>query len=559
MRRVPLACIRCIRRPRPAGSFFDAVSSECELCPAGRAWVGDYDVGECAACAPGFYASGLGNVVCTACDQAAFQPFAGAVACMRCPDYTARYPSLWKSPGVALSECMCLMGDCPANHLCKWPAELLPLACTAVTLNTTGGLALSVACSDPTPGTGAYSNGNGGACQACPRGGICVGGQDLPIPAKDFNGISYPRDSEGLAYIPGSWRSRVKFHECEVIGACHQNFRCSDQFTRRMCTDERAGFFSIGGYTWRCGLGTGARFVSVFLILGVICIFFYINVGLQRYAILDIFFGNMRFLSIIAGINVDWPTRTAGLGAWFTLFNLSQFDVDLVKPTCLIKERWGHVETFTAQIVLVLAMITFYFVTGPAALLWQPSAARRSRLYKERPPPVCTSFGHRMVPTRAHAATAMQSLRGRTPPKRAAVVGEAPTASKRQQKRRNAFAEAFVQPTAWDDWASQSIGIVVMSYSSLTELCFKSFGCKNFSDGEKYLVADYGLTCGSRPHKYIVALAGLVFPVLVAFPFALALTVHRHRNKLTEPRTLARSATRSCMPEEARLRNDGTT
>ena len=52
----------------------------------------------------------------------------------------------------------------------------------------------------------------------------------------------------------------------------------------------------------------------------------------------------------------------AGVGFWFSFFDFSQFDVDVVEPSCLLGS-WGFVEKFAIQWSLLAAMVAFYFAS----------------------------------------------------------------------------------------------------------------------------------------------------------------------------------------------------
>lgn len=120
-----------------------------------------------------------------------------------------------------------------------------------------------------------------------------------------------------------------------------------------MCANNAEGYFSLGGYTLGCGfeknktpkrrsVGAAAAGMAV-----VVVLFFWINFGMQEYEALGILFDNLRIFAVVAAMAVDWP-EVGGLGAWFAFFDLSQFDVDLVEPSCL-GTPWGFVQFFATQ------------------------------------------------------------------------------------------------------------------------------------------------------------------------------------------------------------------
>ncbi|KAK7234219.1 Exonuclease, partial [Aureococcus anophagefferens] len=295
----------------------------------------------CEPCPPGTHAKASGAPACVACDGTSYQPDWGKAACVQCPANTERPDD---TDGSSINDCACKPGACNFAT-CATAAPFPP--CDPVRQAADGVSTEVWDCADPTPGTGAYvtTRETGVACLECPKGGICLGGTALPFPEKGFGG------------------------RCREHGRCKRNFECARGFDDLLCTDvdTREDYFGIGGFPVRCGFRKGASrsrkiAASIAAIVGVGVVWLWINFGIQAYSALNIFFANLRVFFVVSKMNVEWPPVLIG---WYAFFQMSQFDVDLVEPTCL-GFRWTLTEKLGVQICLVAVLCLFYF--GVAAL-----------------------------------------------------------------------------------------------------------------------------------------------------------------------------------------------
>lgn len=84
------------------GFFFSKVSAQCEQCPPGTALRHD----SCELCPLGTFSSGWGAVQCAKC-QVGYTNARGMSECTPCPRNTVRGAA---SPGINVSECLCVVG-----------------------------------------------------------------------------------------------------------------------------------------------------------------------------------------------------------------------------------------------------------------------------------------------------------------------------------------------------------------------------------------------------------------------------------------------------------------
>ena len=202
----------------------------------------------------------------------------------------------------------------------------------------------------------------------------------LPFPEKGYGGVRYPADAETEEpYVPGSWRDDVEFKRCREHGRCKRNFECARGFDDLLCTDvdTREDYFGIGGFPVRCGFRKGASrsrkiAASILAIVGVGVVWLWINFGIQAYSALNIFFANLRVFFVVSKMNVEWPPVLIG---WYAFFQMSQFDVDLVEPTCP-HTAGGAAHGAVLEVTRLFGQSHQHFSTlirvGDGRIKWQP-------------------------------------------------------------------------------------------------------------------------------------------------------------------------------------------
>ena len=181
-----------------AGSYLDAMSGSCLLCPAGSSCSGHYAAA--VPCPLGFNQSSPGQLSCAACPAGQFSPAPGAVSCTPCAAGTFS-----SSPG-SLQCTICAQGSavnttgatqcplCPLNAVSQYPSQgAVPLtACTACPVGLITPSLGSTGCSVNTTYTGCPAGSrqlSSGSCVQCVAGSFSsqAGGlQCLACPTGQF-------------------------------------------------------------------------------------------------------------------------------------------------------------------------------------------------------------------------------------------------------------------------------------------------------------------------------------------------------------------------------------
>lgn len=384
---VDLYSMRCERSPGcDPGLYW--VNGNCEECPKGKFRIGD-PVDECQSCPPGRATNKKGSVQCTECGKHEYADEYGLESCKLCPDNTERFVSQTvQLEGKSISDCMCKVADCD-DPPCKLPylIEQIILENGAELDYYSRETGEVSAFNWPEDETGAYIPGfrqeTGVACEECPEGAICLGGTNPPFPREGYNGRKWGEivgignnasiSGVDLHVLQNDWHPRTKFIRCNADW-CNANFKCNARRrkNRLMCWAIAKGRVELFGEQWKCQGSRFARwFLTVFLFVAAITTFLFLNVIMGSFMAMDIFLNNTRNMSMIKDFTLSWPLDKKwlfSLDAWFTFLDISQIDVDIVKPTCISHSRFAT--QVTTQVCLFFVETLFYFGV-PLSSTWQ--------------------------------------------------------------------------------------------------------------------------------------------------------------------------------------------
>lgn len=147
----------------PAGFACPTPTSDPQPCAAGSAEGSAGTRTTCTQCGPGYYATGVGNTVCTICPTG-----------HRCPGNGATSPSACSSSRYAYPAGSTSCPKCPLGYSCT-PTSSPPAICTNGTYAAQGDMT----CTPCPQGTYAVGSGNG-ECTPCGSGYSCVNAGDSP-------------------------------------------------------------------------------------------------------------------------------------------------------------------------------------------------------------------------------------------------------------------------------------------------------------------------------------------------------------------------------------------
>jgi hypothetical protein len=254
------------------------------LCPPG--WVSTSVVDQCVPCAPGTYSPLTGGKKCVRCPADAYNPHLGSGNCTACPDNT-HIP-------IATRDNRTLCG-CLTNFF------------------QPDGLA-------------------GEACEACPRGGLCVGGFTGPVAR------------------PGFWaanESATLYLKCDTEEACPGGppGSCSLGYQGRLCAGCTPGTYQLKGQCEPCPQHESWRF-SIFVIFAAVLISVLIKiVGKHSRAsggIVGIATFFFQVLSMLRRLDLNWP-YSFKLVIDILTFPFT-FDLDVLAGECAFLSLPWHVK-----------------------------------------------------------------------------------------------------------------------------------------------------------------------------------------------------------------------
>jgi len=346
-----------------AGKYFDPkafdltgdLNQACVRCPRGTYMPTSGRDLECIRCPKGSYFPAEGATQCLQCSESVFPSFSdylGAWECTSCPRVCAQFDSekciAWEPFTLELNQTNELAGRFITDCVCK---------------------------------AGYYEPNRqvGVPCQKCPEGGYCRGGLDLPIPCGpgvyENQTIIQVRDDwqwQCVVEDGGFWMApglSQQFWQCEE-GVCvggelgGTEKECEEGLTNRLCSTCADGYFDIGGiicykcpggkYSFRSWMATTFGLILVFYSWYIIAVTVSGN-----FDAIDVTLMYMQILSVIQEFNLNWPSST--FFNWITqIFSLVNFDVDFLKPTCLME--WGYVESYYLQMAFPIIMASFGFM-----------------------------------------------------------------------------------------------------------------------------------------------------------------------------------------------------
>lgn len=193
-----------------------------------------------------------------------------------------------------------------------------------------------------------HENGTlGEACDSCPLGGVCDGGETPP----------YPKT--------GYWANTTNpthFYEC-LTSRClgGKEHLCGTGFGYRMCEGTANHYYNLGSsLRVECSGDTSlAIFVHVFWIAFVLATFFFINQFLvSRYESIALFLDSLQRIAIVSNFRLRWPIA---LGPMFSMLEVVLLDADLARPDCVY--NWNFADSYLVQKGLLFAFLLFFY--GP--------------------------------------------------------------------------------------------------------------------------------------------------------------------------------------------------
>jgi len=485
-----------------AGAYYDTDLEKCIPCPAGTYRL-DTSVHSCVPCPLGTATARTGQIQCTECGSQEYADETGLVSCKSCPLNTERYVSQIIQPlGTSIDDCLCQLGVCDEAP-CKLPYRVEEIILSmnheldyAITPNSTLPKA-----NWPRPETGAYITGyresTGQQCEECPEGAICLGGTNPPFPRMGYSGAKWGEiigiganyEYKGVSRqdLQNKWHNRIKFTRCEGENKgqdrCKANFRCHRKRRRQnqlMCWAIKKGRVELFGEEWQCPSSRFSQWLlTIFMFVAAIIVFLFLNVLLGSFTAMDIFLYNTRSMSIIKDFNLSWPLDEK----W--LFSL---------------DKWF---TFLDISQIDVEIVEPTCVTNTTFLLHV--VTQSCLLVLE----VIFYFGN---------AFYTFFTKGR---------------SLDHDDRRSLFSKAI----------SRTLSATTMMYPTLADVGFRGFGCREFGDGQMYLIADLDVRCwDTKRHKTILILCSLLTAMVFAYPVAIWLKLRElnHTNRLHDPVALER-------------------
>ncbi|KAJ8609185.1 hypothetical protein CTAYLR_008417 [Chrysophaeum taylorii] len=262
-----------------------------------------------------------------------------------------------------------------------------------------------------------------------------------------------------------------EFYECDGGDVCKEKYACHKGLKRNACSYLKKDYFEISGYPTPIDCPRKRRNRIAVLVVSATCVlvfWFVVNaIIVQQSVTMTIFLDNIQVVAIItAGVgSVHFPTVVDIIDP---IFQLLLFDVDVVSPNCV--HRWRPFEGFVLQ--LALALVCFLVL----AVVWVYQAAVAAP---------ATRVKRRLGPSESLVRLASRRIRW---------AYSSPPVSR-------AVARAF--------------SMVELTYPTVTINCFEAMRCKSFADGDRYLVYDINIKCGSRRHATLRALAILATAIVV--------------------------------------------
>ncbi|KNC48813.1 uncharacterized protein AMSG_00594 [Thecamonas trahens ATCC 50062] len=249
-------------------------------------------------CGPGFGggAVGGGGFGCFACSGDTFSLVSGVAPCEACPANSAVGGS--GSMNGTNSRCSCFPGF---YHL--------------------------------EPGT---------ACAACPEGGVCGGGSELPVAAPGF--------------APGG---RVDlFVACPTAEACAGGGACATGYAAQLCAECADGYYALSGKCFKCNTGRNAAAVLLLVLgcLAVICVLLGFNLAESmsyKFASLMIGLNGLQIVALYGRLDFKWGAFAA---AYFDIASAVNVNLELTSPECAAADG---TDVWVLKFVLTLVMPVF--------------------------------------------------------------------------------------------------------------------------------------------------------------------------------------------------------
>ncbi|KAJ5079071.1 g protein-coupled receptor-related [Anaeramoeba ignava] len=390
----------------PKGRYsnnFDDEDEGCSKCASGyyNDKIGAF---ECKPCSSGNYSDHEGSIICEQCKPGTFQQLAaqsgcesckagtfsttnGSINCKECP--SGQYNNITEATScqdcgygkyaISTTECgLCPQGTynnlarsfckpcssgtyntkegaqncigCPSSHYQDETGQTYCKLCPSHSESATSG---STSITDCFCSYGYYGP-EGGPCEKCPEGAIC----------KDI-GLKIPEAEYGYWH---SSKNPTLFLKCNPTEACPggEAEQCNSElgYYGECCSECLNGFYKFGTNCAKCPSNAKSRLIIASILIVFLCLFLFIIAKKVKnyFASFSIMFSFFQILSIISGLDLNWPSNINNTWKYLSIFN---FNIDFLAVDCSFQftysEKW--IVSMLLPFVLLSVLLLIYLFT----------------------------------------------------------------------------------------------------------------------------------------------------------------------------------------------------
>lgn len=302
------------------GFFYDNATAQCTACETGT-FTPNKGMTACEACAPGSYQSQPGKTDCDSCLAGTYSGGAAA-SCHSCD------VGQWQNE---TGQSSCSPCDAAGVLTTEWPGSTSEEECvcpegTYMPLEATAAL-----------------------CEDCPEGMECELGSDLGNVVRGSG--PFPDDQPPFPQLLSGYMTLASeptrvfkcLPESNCLGGGTASCALMRATTQPACGECADGSYSTGGNCYECGDLDAWPFVftSIVALVGLALVTKAVNRNLLQQSssvimsvvMLGLLFSGIQAMGVFKQMSIEWG---GGVEAFFDMINLLSFDLEVLRPQCIV-------------------------------------------------------------------------------------------------------------------------------------------------------------------------------------------------------------------------------